>query len=121
VFAVTSGITYCFAFNVLYQSKHTANGLKLGLTFPAAAIVSANVFIPAGADGTGQVGWITASGDSVTAAGVEATGTTYVALIDGTIRPTANGNIAVQYAAEVSTTEGVIIKQESAGFLIAVP
>jgi hypothetical protein len=119
-FSVTSGVTYCFAFNVLFRSATTTNGLKLGLQFPAATIAGANIMIPSGADGTAQVGWITSSGDSVTATGVETADTTYLALIDGNIRPSANGTLQVVFASEVSDAASVV-KQESAGMIVTIP
>ena len=120
-FSVVSGTTYCFAFNVLFQSNTLTTGLKLGLTFPAATIVSANAVIPIAADGTASMfaGTITSSGDSVTGTAVEATGTNYLAMVDGTIKPSANGTLQLQYASE--DTGGVVVKEQSVGMMIPVP
>jgi hypothetical protein len=121
-FPLASGTTYLFAFDVLFKSVNPGLGLKLGLTFPAAVIVSATAYIPFAADGAGGEfqGWITSSGDSVTATGVETADTIYKASIEGTIRPSVNGNLQLQYASELSTAagRGVVIKQQSAGVLM---
>jgi hypothetical protein len=122
-FPVASGNTYSFAFDVLWKTAAVTNGIKLGLTFPSAVIVTATATIPVAADGTASdlKGWITSSGDSVIGTGAQATGTTYLATIEGTIRPSANGTLQVQYAGELSTTQGVTIQQESVGIMVTVP
>jgi hypothetical protein len=66
-------------------------------------------------------GWITASGGSVTGANTPGTGTTYRARVEGTIRPSANGNLVLQHASEVATATGIRIMQETNGRLYAVP
>jgi hypothetical protein len=120
--ASMTGSTYIFSFDVLFQSATITTGLKLGLTFPAAEVVSARVDIPVAADGTGAdfTGWITSSGDSVVGTAVQAATTTYLARMEGTIRTSAPGTLQVQYAAEVSTAVGVIIVRESVGVMIPV-
>jgi hypothetical protein len=66
-------------------------------------------------------GAITSSGDSVIGTGVEASGTNYLATIDGTILPSANGTLVPLYAAELASTAGILIKQQSAGILVSLP
>ena len=123
-FLLASGTTYSFAFDVLFQSGIATTGIKLGLTFPAATIVSAKARIPIAADGAGGEfqGWITTSGDSVIGTGVETANTTYIGTMKGVIRPSANGTLQAQVGSEISTaTVGVLVKQESMGFLVTVP
>lgn len=119
---LTTGQTYVFAFDVLFQGGTTTTGIRLGLTFPAATIVAATAWIPVaanGLDGSFQ-GWIAASGDSVVGTGVPALNTTYLATIEGTIRATSTGTLQLQYGAEVSTTPGVVVMQESVGVLVPI-
>jgi hypothetical protein len=122
-FALTSGTTYSFAFYVIFRSAATTNGIRVALTFPAATIVSATAWIPVAADGVGGEfqGWITSSGDSVIGPGVETAGLDYIAEISGLIRPSADGNLQVQFAGELSTTLGVVVKAQSVGQLFTVP
>lgn len=120
VFALTSGHTYRFIFNVLYNCAATTNGLKLGLTFPAATIMGAQVWIPVAAAGTGYAfgGPIRASGGSVTATSTpDAANDVNLATIEGIIRPSANGNLQLQAAGELATTAGIVIRQRSIGML----
>jgi hypothetical protein len=118
-----SGQTYVFAWNVLFQAATTTCGIRIGLTFPAATIASAQAWIPLAADGTAGAfeGWITSSGDSVVSTGVPAASTTFLATIEGTIRPTANGTLQLWYASELSTNPGVLIMQQSVGVVVPVP
>jgi hypothetical protein len=119
-FALVSGNTYRFAWNVLFDSSTTTIGIKLGLTFPAATIVAANVTIPQVVDANNAnfTGQITSSGDSVTSVSAPAAATPFLAIVEGTIRPSANGNLALMYGSEVSTSAlGVRIKQETLGVL----
>lgn len=118
-FALSSGVTYGFEFYPIFRSAAATNGIKLGLTFPSATIIAATARIPIAADGAGGElqGWITSSGDSVIGTGVQTANTDYRAEIKGTILPSANGNLQVRYAGELSTTLGVVIKQQSFGVL----
>lgn len=122
-FLLASGTTYSYAFNVLWQTAAPTVGLRLGLTFPAVTIQSANVRIPIAADGAGaeMQGWVTSSGDSITGTGAEASGTTYLAQIHGTIRPSANGTLQVQAAAGKSSTAGIVVQAQSNGILVTLP
>lgn len=115
-FALVSGNTYTFEFNVLYDCANSTAGLALGLTFPAATIVTSRVYIPAGGT-TDTIGQITASGGSVISAGNGPVNTPAVAYVFGTIIPSANGNLALQHACELATTGGVRIRQGTNGFL----
>lgn len=117
-FALTAGTYYSFEFLVLFQSAAATTGLRLGLTFPAAIVVSAAVEIPVAADGTAGAihGWLTSTGDSVLGTGVQAAATTYAAWIRGAILPSASGTLQVQAATEVAAS-AVTVKQGSHGIL----
>jgi len=116
---MSSGRTYIFAFKLLMQTAQAANGLKVGLNFPAATIVSAVAYVPESADGTAAqtTGWITTSGDSVAGTSCPTINVPLIVEVNGTIRPSANGTLALGYAAELSTTTGVIIRQQSIGII----
>lgn len=118
-FSVSSGTTYGFEFYPIFRSGAATNGIKLGLTFPAVTIIAATAGIPIAADGAGGElqGWISSSGDSVIGTGVQTAAVDYRAEIRGTIRPSANGSLQVQFGCELSTTLGVVVKQESYGVL----
>jgi len=122
-FLLSSGTTYIFAYNILFQSGAPTVGLKLGLNFPAATVQASTAKIPIGADGAGAAmqGWISSSGDTVLGTAVEASGTNYLATIEGTILPSANGTLVPIFSAEIASTAGILIKQASAGVLVAVP
>jgi hypothetical protein len=123
LFAISSGVHYAFEWIVLFRSAATTNGVRLGLVFPAATYFGATVRIPVAADATGGEfqGQLTSSGDAVIGTGVEATGTTYVATIDGVINASANGNLQLVYGSELTTGSGIVIKQGSHGILRTLP
>lgn len=99
---------------ILFTSAATTTGIKPTLTYPAVTVASFNVDAPAAADGTAGMfqGWITASGDAVTATGVQATATTYLARIVGVIRPSAAGTLQVQVGTEVASS-AITVKAHS--------
>ena len=119
VFPVRSGVRYAFEFILIYQqASTTTTGLKIGLTFPAVTVFSANAIIPGVTiDGTANIyaGAITTSGDSVAGSGVEAAGTNYEAYCRGSILPSANGNLQLQWAAEVGSAGAITPKNGSSG------
>jgi hypothetical protein len=121
VFAVVAGVTYKFSFNVLFQSTVATVGITLGLTFPSVTIQAATVRIPiavAGAGGEHQ-GWIIASGGSVVGSAVPAINQNYLAIVDGVIVPSANGNLQLQFSAE-TTGATVTLKAGSVGEILVV-
>lgn len=101
------------------QTGQAANGLTVGLTFPAATVVSAVAYVPESADGTAaqRTGWITSSGDSVVGTSMPTVNVPLIVEVNGTIRPSANGTLGLSYAGELATTTGVIIRQQSIGIL----
>jgi hypothetical protein len=118
-FSVGSGQTYVFSYKLLMQSGAAATGISVGLRFPSATIVSAVAYIPVSADGTGaqHTGWITSSGDMVTGTSMPTVSVPLLVVIEGTIRPSANGTLDFGYAAEVSTSVGVVVRQQSVGII----
>lgn len=119
VFALVSGNTYAFEWNVLYDCANSTSGLVLGMTFPAATIVASRVRIPTSATAD-VLGQITASGGTVTSTTNGPINTAAFAKIEGTIRPSANGNLSLTYGSEVSTSAGIRIRQETLGFLYTI-
>jgi hypothetical protein len=117
IFALTSGTLYNFEFDILHNGNTTC-GLKLGLTFPAATVVGALVEMPQTTT-TMQFATLTATGQVITGSSSPGNTVPTYNRICGTIKPSANGNLAVIWGAEVSTTGGVQIMQGSAGFLYA--
>jgi hypothetical protein len=127
-FTVSNGVCYEFGFNLLYvigtNVTNTTCGLRLGLTFPAATVVGAEVDIGGLAEGTAGVhhGVVRASGGSVVAANVGGGGNTvHPAFVYGVILPSADGILSLQYGYEVTTTAGPIIKQGSMGWCNQIP
>jgi hypothetical protein len=122
-FLLSSGTTYTFAYNILFQSGAPTVGLKLGLAFPAATVQASTAKIPVAADGVAAEfqGWISSSGDSVSGTAVQASGTNYLATIEGTINASANGTLVPLFSAQIASTAGILIKQQSAGILVALP
>jgi hypothetical protein len=122
-FLLSSGTTYSFAYKVLFQSGAPTVGLKLGLNFPAATIQGSTASIPVAADGVSAMfdGWISSSGDSVIGTGVQASGTNYMAKIDGLIQPSANGTLVPVFATGNASAAGILIKAQSAGILVTLP
>ena len=109
---LAANTTYQISACVGYTVPTTTIGVRIGLTFPASAFASLQVWIPTAADGTAMAtgGIINSSGDSVVSATSPANTGDWVATVQGTIRPTAGGTLQVQAACEVSTTSGVLIR-----------
>jgi hypothetical protein len=109
-FAVAAGTTYRFNGYIVFRTAATTTGLKLAATVPAFTVFAAAVNIPLAADGSGGMwhGWLTSSGDSVTATGVQAANTDYVAVIQGVLIPSASGTFQLQFASEVALSAATI-------------
>lgn len=106
-FPVAAGGLYRFTFFVAYRTAATTTGARFGLTFPAATAQAATVRIAGiGNDGTDSefTGSITSSGDSVVSAAVAAANTDYLAVIEGVLLPTANGNLQLRAATEIANS-----------------
>ncbi len=121
-FAVTSGITYKFKFNVIYTSAATTTGIRLGLTIPAVTSASAAVNIPSGADGTAAFfqGIINSSGDSVMSTASPVANTVHFATVEGLIVPSASGTVQLRAASEINASN-IIIRAGSYVEVIQVP
>lgn len=123
VFAVTTGNYYRFKFHVITRigsvTSATTVGIKLGLTFPAATVVGAVAMIPQGAAGTSHffTGQIQASGGTVTSASTQFPNANTLSIVEGSIVPSAAGNVALTFGCELSTTAGVVIKQGTNGII----
>lgn len=121
VFPLVSGTYYRFVFHILYITTATTSGLKYGLTAPAVtafAAIGRTLSAADGASGEFQ-GLVNSSGDSVVATDAQVTGTTAapnIAIVEGTILPSANGNLQVQTANEAAAGT-VTIQQGSGGVL----
>lgn len=121
-FLLQSGITYQFKFHMIWRTGLTTAGIRVGLMFPAASIVSGTASTITSADGTAAnfVGAITTSGDGVTVTSAPVANTDFLAVIEGSIRPSANGTLHVYHAGEVATASGIILRQRSNGILWAI-
>lgn len=117
-FSVISGHYYKFEFDVLFQSNTSTTGLKVSVTTPTFTRFGAAVSIPIAGDGVDAQfeGDITSSGDAVSGTDVAATGTDYVAHIEGVIFPSASGTVQVQAACEVAAGT-ITVRQGSVGLL----
>ena len=115
-FALVSGNLYYFEFNVLYDCGNSTAGLSLGLTFPSAVVIAASARIPSGT-GTEVIGNISSATSRVTATGNPAVGSQIYAKVEGVIQASANGNLALFYACEISTTGGPKIRAGTNGLL----
>lgn len=126
VFPLLAGSYYRFLFHLLYTTTVTTSGLKFGLTYTAGVTAFAAIGRTlSAADGVSAEfqGLINSSGDSVTATDAQATGTTAapnLAVIEGTIIPSVNGNLQVQAANEAAAGT-VVVKQGSNGSLWLLP
>lgn len=123
VFAVTTGNYYRFRFHVITRignvTSATTVGIKLGLTFPAATIVGAVANIAQGAAGASHwySGQIQSSGGTVTSVSTQFPNSNTLSIVEGSILPSAAGNIALTYGCELSTTAGVVIKSGTNGVI----
>lgn len=107
VFPVTAGTLYRFTFFAVFRSSLATAGARLGLTLPAFTTYTGSVRIAGrAADGTDSefVGALTTSGDSVVSSAVAATNTDFLAVVEGVLLPSANGNLQLQAAPEVAAT-----------------
>lgn len=108
--AVVNGSYYKFKAVLIFRTAATTTGIRLGITCPAFTVFSAKAEIPMAADGVGgdMQGYITSSGDSVLTTAVAAANTDFIAVINGVIKPSANGTLQLQFASEVALSNAVI-------------
>lgn len=116
---VTAGQYYKIKAIVVFRSSDLSTGIKLGLTAPAATVFSASAAIPSATDGVTNTfkGWITSSGDIVSASSVENANTDYIAIIEGIITPSVTGALQLTFASssgsQVTIRPGSLITVES--------
>jgi len=123
-FSVTSGTYYHFAFYpVFVNTGGSGTGVKVSVTCPSTTIFTARATIGGhGGDGTdnGWMGDITSSGDSVTSTTWVSSGVQYQTVVEGTILPSENGTLMLQFATE-DGAQTITMKQGSHGFLYTLP
>lgn len=112
LFTVNNTNNYLIEFSVFFASNVTTNGLKLGVTYPTATIATYKCEIPLAADAAAGMwhGWGTSSGDAVTATGVQAANTTYLAYVKMQITPSTNGTVQLQFASETANLTTIFYK-----------
>ena len=104
VIALAANTLYRITLYVRFSSTASGTGIRIGLTCPTGATISAVVSIPVRSDGTSGAfqGTIVTSGDSVIGTGVEVAGTAYVAVVQGIVSTAATaGNLQLQFGSEV--------------------
>jgi len=103
-FSVGAGNTYAFKYYVIYQGASTTSGLGIGLTFPAMANFSITADVNSGAEGVAAIwsGPITASGGRIQAISVQVGATNYYATVEGIMKISTTGSIALQANAEIA-------------------
>lgn len=101
--AVVSGTVYRFKAVVIFKSSVITTGVGLALSFPSVTTFAATSRIPNGAN-TEQVGTHSASNDVNLGLAVAAANTNYVAVIEGIIKPSANGSLTVRFKSSVGAT-----------------
>lgn len=118
-FSLASGNIYAFEFRTLIQSGAGTNGIRIGLTFPSATVVSAKGYVPVAADSAAAEwqGFITATGDAVVGTSMPTINVPLICTIEGVIQPSANGTLAFGYGGELSTTAGIIVRAGSVGWM----
>lgn len=121
-FDLVAGTLYHFAFYQTFRSGLATVGIKLGLTFPAVTRFSCLGRAPIAAAGVGceLQGFITASGGFVLSTAVPAINTDYLAILEGVIKPSANGTLQLTFSAETTGTT-VTAQPESCGVLTTIP
>jgi len=118
--------TYSFDYYILFQTAATTTGLSLAVNGPTSpTLISYTAQVPSalvgnggGDPGTGLYSdWGTALDDQITATGVQAANTTYVAHVSGVIRTGATaGTLRPRFRSEVNGS-AVTIKTYSWGAL----
>jgi hypothetical protein len=118
---IVSGQWYFIRWGILWTTATATTGIKLEMTgtFGGGGFLPLLVHIPVAADGTAaeHTGILNTSGDQVVGTGAEATGTVYLAMIEGPVLAGGTSNFQIQYGAEVAAAGAVTIKQGSFGML----
>jgi hypothetical protein len=107
-FNVSGGGNYKFKFVVIFSTAAATTGIRLGVNYASAAVNQfvANVLIPNGADGNGALlnGWLSGASntDAVVSAGVQAVGTKYMAVVEGSCTAVAAATLQLVFSSEVN-------------------
>lgn len=114
---VEAGNFYQFKFFVLHSSTVTTTGIVLALEVPANNTFGAVIDVSQSTNNAIAIirGHVTTSNQSVTGLGTPVI-TRSMSVIEGFINPTANGNVQVRWASEVSG-QGVTVLAGSNGLL----
>lgn len=117
-FSVLSGRYYRFSFEMIHRTTDLTKGLRATITTPTFTSFAAVCRSMAGASGGGGEHQypISASGEEVAFANATGADTDYIARIEGSILPSANGTIQVQFGLE-ATAATVTIRKGSNGLL----
>lgn len=121
-FYVTNGVYYKFEFGVVFATTNATVGIGLGLSVPSYTRFTASSRIPIAADGTAgyRFGWHTSTDDMNLGTGVETALTNYLAIIEGILIPSADGQLQVRYRSEVALSN-VVVRSGSYGILTRLP
>ena len=105
-FAITSGVTYYYEYNILFGTSVATTGLRLGLSYGAVNYGAAQVYIPVAANGVASElqGQIAATGTSVTGTGVAVANTRYLASMIGIINPSTTTTLNLMFGSEIAAT-----------------
>ena len=106
-FAAAANQDYQFTSYILFTSAATTTGMALGVSCPAGATIAYSAAIPNAADSASATwsGWGTTSDDKIIGTGVQATGTGYLARIDGIVRIAGTaGNVQMRLCSEVAAS-----------------
>lgn len=109
--SATSGVMYHFKARGVFQTAATTTGLRLGFsTTVATTICSWGVSIQQGAGVTQMMftNFANALTSTITSASVVAANTDYVWEIEGYVKPSANGTIAIGFGTEVAASQALI-------------
>lgn len=117
-FAVTAGQFYSFYFWVMFQTAATTTGLNLSLNAPANNFLVFNVDTPTSATAR-TLSNRRAVNTGATATAIDAANANTLAVIRGTINPTASGTLIVRFASEIAGSN-VTVKAGSSGVLYTV-
>jgi len=102
-FAVTSGITYRFRFYIVYSSAATTTGSRWSINGPAVTFLHYNSNYTLTATSiTNNQGNKTYNVPAASSASSLTTGN--ISIIEGIIRPSANGTVIARFASEISSS-----------------
>lgn len=114
-FSVTAGVTYRFYGLLLYTTSAATIGVRVSLTSPATTHLAYATRTGLSATGSAAAEWqnfqATADAGTVSTSSVSTSGNLVV--IEGVIRPSANGTVQLRFAPETATANGVVIKAGS--------